>query len=145
MKQYQKEIEDLRRLLEEGSGESDEEEEEEEGDEEEEGGVAAVPSGIERLDAGEEGGAADAGEEKGDRIKKITATKKPQQTKEKATIVKKAKKIGGGKANKSAGELLEMKNRIEEEKKRLLEEKDMAEEERKQLEKTLRQNEEVSR
>ena len=108
MKQYQKEIEDLRRLLEEGSGDSDEndEEEEDEGDGEEDDAIeaAVAPPGA-------------------------------------AVSRERAEKAG--KPNKSPVELLEMKSRIEEEKKRLVEEKDMAEEERKVLERTLRQNEEV--
>ena len=142
MKQYQKEIEDLRRLLEEGSGDSDEndEEEEDEGDGEEDDAIEAAvapPGAVSRERAAD---AADGGGEKAD----VTKEKAVKKTKEKTVKVgKKEKKEKAGKPNKSPGELLEMKSRIEEEKKRLLEEKDMAEEERKVLERTLRQNEEV--
>ena len=141
MKQYQKEIEDLRRLLEEGSGDSDENDEEEEEDGEEddtiEAAVAPPGAAVSRERAAD---AADGGGEKAD----VTKEKAVKKTKEKTVKVgKKEKKEKAGKPNKSPGELLEMKSRIEEEKKRLVEEKDMAEEERKVLERTLRQNEEV--
>ena len=59
----------------------------------------------------------------------------------KEDVVKKEKKVKKPKSNKSNTELLEMKNKIEAEKKRLLEEKDMAEEEKKKLADTLAQHE----
>jgi kinesin family protein 3/17 len=141
MKQYQKEIEELRRLLEEGSGESDEEEGEEEEEEEPPAAAALVhAAGESRTES-----AQDSCGEKADATKEKTAKKaKEKVTKEKVAKEKKEKPTGTGKPNKSPGELLEMKSRIEEEKKRLLEEKDMAEEERRLLETTLRQNEEVT-
>merc|ERR1712106_1288831 len=116
MKQYQKEIEDLRQMLESGSGEATEEDPESDED---------PPDNEDKIET--EKGKMDEKDKK-ENNQNIKVEKKP----------KKPKKV---KTNKSSAEMLAMKNKIEEEKKRLEEEKDMAEEERKKLADNLKEHE----
>lgn len=119
MKQYQKEIDDLRRMLEDGSAGVTEEDEESEDE-------AVVMSDTENQE--------EEGTEKEDKPK----VEVPQKKTEKKVKEKKSKRV---KNSKSASDMLEMKNKIEEEKKHLEEEKDMAQEERARLAENLRVHE----
>ena len=115
MKQYQREIEELRKLLEEGGSEGSEEEDgESDGDNANTDGVNAEINGNDVDTAN------------------VTATRrikvKPREKEKK-------------KVKRSPAELQEMQTKITEEKKRLLEVKDMAEEEKKKLEDNLKEQE----
>lgn len=114
MKQYQKEIEELKRLLEEGSDDVT-------ATDDDEGETSETDNG--NVESSEVNG--NEGEN----------TKQNRKSKSKTT----KKKI----VKKSAAELNEIKTKIEEEKKRLVEEKDMAEEERKKLADNLAQHEQA--
>ena len=114
MKQYQKEIEELKRLLEEGSDDVT-------ATDDDEGETSETDNG--NVESSEVNG--NEGE----------STGKNRKSKSKTT----KKKI----VKKSAAELNEIKTKIEEEKKRLVEEKDMAEEERKKLADNLAQHEQA--
>ena len=106
MKQYQKEIEELRKLLEEGSDD--------------------VTATDEDADASEGDNDTNATEDTEAEINGNESEASSKSNKKKGRVKKKIIK-------KSAAEMLEIKTKIEEEKKRLEEEKDMAEEERKKL------------
>ena len=116
MKQYQKEIEDLRRMLESGSGDATEEDAESD---------MEVSENDENVET-----------EKGKIDEKDK--KENNQNNQNEKKVKKPKKV---KPKKTSAEMLAMKSKIEEEKKRLEEEKDMAEEERKKLADNLKEHE----
>ena len=109
MKQYQQEIEKLRKLLEEGSDD-----------------VTATDE--------EEGASEGENGNKEDEVIEINGNNKDSDTVKQSNIIRKSKPKPKKKiVKKSAAELIEIKTKIEEEKKRLVEEKDMAEEERKKL------------
>lgn len=114
MKQYQREIEELRKLLEEGGSDGSEEEGESEGEN----------GNIESNNAEVNGNDVDA-------VNVTTTRRIKVKTKE-----KEKKKV-----KRSPAELEEMQIKITEEKRRLVEEKDMAEEEKKKLEENLREQE----
>ena len=111
MKQYQKEIEDLKRMLEEGSPVGTEDDDEEESSEEE---VNATES--ERTEM-----------EKEDKPKQQRKEKKPRERRVKTS--------------KSSTDMVEMKNKIEEERARLESDRDMAAEERTKIANSLREHE----
>ena len=119
MKQYQKEIEELKKLLEDGS-EDITATEDEDGDASD--GEAEVNEN-ENQNNEINGNAEDGLQTKTKKIKVKTKENK--------------KKV----VTRSAAEVIEIKTKIEEEKKRLLEEKDMAEEERKKLAEDLAEHE----
>ena len=149
MKQYQKEIEELKKMLEQEShgvisNESSEETETEEEEEEQhsEGEVVEISNvsvddtkDITIQNEHHEQVDKDSSTEK--KIIKITKKVKKKKKKEKKEVRKEVKCVA-----KTNNEIIEMKTKIEEEKKRLEEEKDMAEEQRKQLINTLRIHEE---
>ena len=115
MKQYQKEIEELRRLLEEGGSEGSEEEE----------GESEGENGNDETNNGElNGNEVDPAN--------LTTTRR---------IRVKPKEKEKKKVKRSPAELAEMQTKIEEEKRRLVEEKDMAVEEKKKLEDNLKEQE----
>ena len=116
MKQYQKEIEELKKLLEEGSED-----------------ITATDDDCELSDAEIVNNENENVEINGNESSDHGSTKSSKRNKTN-TIKKKIIK-------RSAAELLEIKTKIEEEKKRLVEEKDMAEEERKKLADNLAQHE----
>ena len=116
MKQYQKEIEELKKLLEEGSED-----------------ITATDDDCELSDAEIVNNENENVEINGNESSDQGSTKSSKRNKTN-TIKKKIIK-------RSAAELLEIKTKIEEEKKRLVEEKDMAEEERKKLADNLAQHE----
>ena len=121
MKQYQKEIEELKKLLEEGS--------EDVTATEDEGDASETENGTMEDHENEEiNGNLNNGTDHPHQKQKAAAKK---------TRTKEKKKV----PNRSAAEMLEMKTKIEEEKKRLVEEKDMAEEERRRLADNLAQHE----
>ena len=121
MKQYQKEIEELKKLLEEGS--------EDVTATEDEGDASETENGT--MDDHENE------EINGNLNNGMDHPNQKQKTAAKKTRTKEKKKV----PNRSAAEMLEMKTKIEEEKKRLVEEKDMAEEERRRLADNLAQHE----
>ena len=116
MKQYQKEIEDLRKLLEDDiNGDATEED---------------LDSDDENLNYVVINGMKEKDQQKNSDNHKQSPLKRAKNVKEKKK-----------KPTKSSAEMLEMKTKIEEDKKRLEEEKDMAEEERKKLAENLREHE----
>ena len=122
MKQYQKEIEELRKLLEDGS-------EDITATEDEDGEASDA-------DCGEDNETENQKEELNGNVEE------GQQTKTKTIKVKsKEKNVKKKVVTRSAAEMLEIKTKIEEEKKRLLEEKDMAEGERSKLAENLAEHE----
>ena len=115
MKQYQKEIEELKRLLEDGSEDITATEDED--------GEASEGEHDEDNEAEKQKDELNGNVEEGQ-----------QQSKTKSIKVKSKEKTNKKKVvTRSAAEVLEIKTKIEEEKKRLLEEKDMAEGERRKL------------
>ena len=119
MKQYQKEIEELKKLLEDGSED-----------------ITAT----EDEDGDASDGEAEANENENQNNEINGNVEDGLQTKTKKIKVKtkeNKKKV----VTRSAAEVIEIKTKIEEEKKRLLEEKDMAEEERKKLAEDLAEHE----
>ena len=111
MKQYQKEIEDLKRMLEEGSPGGTEDDDDDESSEEE---VNAKES--ENVDM-----------EKEDKPKQQKKERKPRERRVKTS--------------KSSSDMVEMKNKIEEERARLETDRDMAAEERSKIATSLREHE----
>ena len=123
MKQYQKEIEELKRLLEDGSEDiTATEDEDGEASDGEQGEDNETENQKDELN----GNVEDGGQQT--RTKSIKVKSKEKSTKKKVVT-------------RSAAEVLEIKTKIEEEKKRLLEEKDMAEGERRKLAEDLAEHE----
>ena len=123
MKQYQKEIEELKRLLEDGSEDiTATEDEDGEASDGEQGEDNETENQKDQHNGNVEDGQQQA------RTKSIKVKSKEKNTKKKVVT-------------RSAAEVLEIKTKIEEEKKRLLEEKDMAEGERRKLAEDLAEHE----
>jgi len=123
MKQYQKEIEELKRLLEDGSED-----------------ITATEDEDGEASEGERDDDNEAENQKDELNGNVEEGQ--QQTKTKSIKVKSKEKTNKKKVvTRSAAEVLEIKTKIEEEKKRLLEEKDMAEGERRKLAENLAEHE----